>query len=118
VNGVVERLRFIAQAGTTPVSQWDARYVVGLVADVLARAEDDARALWAMRVLDAYDLRVTGKQSRWEPFSGGTKTRGECCPNNGIRYPGNTREEARLAAARAVYLDLPGDVRAELGECP
>ncbi len=73
---------------------------------------------WAVRVLDAYDLRVTGKVSRWEPFTGGTKIRGEYCPNNGIRYSGNTREEARLAAAQAVWPELSADVRAELGDCP
>lgn len=118
MSAVVERLQYIAQVGSAPGSQWDARYVVRLVADVLARAEADARALWAVRVLDAYDLRNTGKQSRWEPFSGGTKICGEYCPNNGVRYSGNTREEARLATARAVYFELPAEVRAELGECP
>src|SRR6478752_804428 len=48
-----------------------------------------ALSLWARNVLSLYD-KNTGKQTRWEPFSGSDEA-GEICPNNGIRYSGNTR---------------------------
>lgn len=76
----------------------------------------DARALWAIRALDAWaELRgcgvtviIDGKRYRCDVSVPG-ETR-DCY--------GKTRESARHAAALAVFPSLPADVRAELGECP
>jgi len=90
--------------------------IAAVALDKLEQAEAGARALWAVRVLDAHDD-LTGKQTRWEPFSRVVPITGEICPNNGIRYSG-TRDSARLAAAEAVFPELPDAARAKLGEKP
>jgi hypothetical protein len=75
----------------------------------------DARARWAVRVLDA-----------WAPE--GYAVERKLAANYGelFRVTGapdscgweRTRDAARLAAAEAIWGDLPADVRAQLGERP
>lgn len=87
--------------------------------------EADARALWAVRVLDAW-----AEQAPDYPFM---TTRGEpdeaerwCCWRESADCEGEvqcyfyapTPDAARIAAATALYPDLPESVRRELGECP
>lgn len=78
----------------------------------------DARALWAIRALDAW-AETAGDWARgwescrrpgafWVTLSDGGKQ----------SFHGPTPDAARHAAALAVYTSLPADVRAELGECP
>ena len=77
----------------------------------------NARALWAVRVLDAH-ARVDWVGSfRTEPES----VDGEpvwLCHNDDRGFRGHTPDTARIAAAAAVFPTRPADVRAELGECP
>lgn len=82
----------------------------------------DARALWAVRVLDAWAARHESEETRaWEcsdddcgvwycDLSGSAEIR------RILKAP--TPDAARHAAALAVFPSLPADVRAELGECP
>ena len=95
------------------------------------KVKSDARALWAVRVLDAW----TADRERDEgPESASHTTERPTNPNNGQwitvlfsgyegdedtrRFYGPAPDAARLAAARAVCHEIPADVRAELGECP
>lgn len=77
----------------------------------LDRLEADARALWAVRVLDAHgDYRVTTSEPVLvRVFRGGEKT---------LRFRGADEDAARLAAAHAVFPSLDETTRAKLGECP
>ena len=82
---------------------------------VCAKVEADARALWAVRVLDAWYWRVEG----WE----GPTPAPEHCASGWFVYLheshwGSDPDAARLAAAEAVFPELPADVRAKLGERP
>lgn len=83
--------------------------------------EADARALWSVRVLDAW--RKRGVMRRWR-MTEGISTSAPICrlssDNNphGSDYPGLDEDAARLAAALAVLPTLTDDVRADLGECP
>jgi hypothetical protein len=88
----------------------------------------DARALWSVRVLDKWALAglpIT-RQCCPLPYLDAGSARWRCAPiENGCYldtekhwHTADTPDAARLAAARAVWPDLPADVRAELGECP
>ena len=75
------------------------------------------RSDWAVRVLDAWA--ATGKAYTMTPPDArepwGVVTDGK--PRDGVHF-GKTPDDARHAAALAVFPTLPADVRAELGECP
>lgn len=81
----------------------------------------DARALWSVRVLDAWadakscdPFKTARLGGEWHCTSAyGPKTLGI-----GQRFIGSTPDAARLAAALAVYPTLPADVRAKLGVRP
>ncbi len=84
---------------------------------------NNARALWAVRVLDVWRAAAVAPRKRayefdehgdlyvceWEPFARMGQIRD--------RYQGKP-EAARHAAAQAVFPTLNADVRAKLGECP
>jgi hypothetical protein len=77
--------------------------------------ESDARALWAVRVLDAW--------SKWRGYQWTINTSRpttECqlhMPS--VRFfDGPSPDAAREAAALAVWPELPESVRAEIGERP
>jgi hypothetical protein len=85
----------------------------------------DARALWAVRVLDA-KLALMPAETAWETNRGGSGAH-YVDFTDGMRDTldgpwdgcmGATPDAARLAAAEAVFPTLPADVRAELGERP
>ncbi len=88
------------------------------------RALADARALWAVRVLDAWEERVrqvpfrTAPDTRVFPPSRGWECAAPCEAAYGKEGYGPTPDAARLAAALAVLPSLDADVRAKLGECP
>jgi len=83
-----------------------------------AKLEADARALWAVRVLDAWAQETHGVWRlvndtgpwgvQWVVSLTDAMTKG-CA---------ETPDAARLAAAEAVFPELPADVRAKLGERP
>lgn len=88
---------------------------------------NNARALWAVRVLDAW----ADANRNWpgpETVKCDYRRRGEWGCMVGFEdlsrstrrqaYYATTPEAARLAAAQAVFPSLPADVRAKLGECP
>lgn len=90
----------------------------------LQQIKADARALWAVRVLDAQalaqDLNAPPRPRRqcglWlvaAPF----RTPDDYLVEWRI-FNGATPEAARLAAAQAVFPSLPAHVREKLGECP
>jgi hypothetical protein len=81
----------------------------------------DARALWAVRVLDAW-AKVHSRPAYWKTrvrFDG----ENECALfyTNGAKFVyrlGPTPDAAREAAALAVWPELPADARQALGEQP
>lgn len=89
--------------------------------DAPEQARADARALWAVRVLDAWadakscdPFKTARLGGEWHCTSAyGPKTLGI-----GQRFIGSTPDAARLAAADAVYPALPTDVQATLGVRP
>ncbi len=87
-----------------------------LSTDELEQLRADARALWSVRVLDAW-AREQHTHHAIEPDEGGWRVfslaGGHRCFGSGP-----TPDAARLAAALAVAPTLPADVRAKLGECP
>jgi hypothetical protein len=83
------------------------------------KIEADARALWAVRVLDAWQ--------EANPCKLPPTTTPVAKPHNplgwttfvlGVEYDGSDSDAARLAAAQAVAPTLSANVRATLGECP
>lgn len=86
------------------------------------RLRADARALWAVRVLDAWRMANTRRQhvERSKDEAGRTwevELYFERLNSKEFHY-GLTPDAARHAAALAVLPTLPADVRAKLGECP
>ena len=97
--------------------------------DTLLMRPSDARALWAVRVLDAWAERKPALAFTTEFFgcaATGVPSEDDhsedwaCVARNSsaLRYLGSTPDAARLAAADAVFPELPSDVRAKLGERP
>jgi hypothetical protein len=89
--------------------------------DAIAELRADARALWSVRVLDAWtdanscDPFKTQKLGGREWFCTSNYPRGA----HGLgRFVGSSADAARHAAAQAVYTTLPADARADLGERP
>jgi hypothetical protein len=85
------------------------------VSEAFALLEADARALWAVRVLDA--------QGDWEMHPGPRVHSELSCVFTGMGTPGachygKDAQAARDAAAQAVFPTLHADVRAKLGERP
>lgn len=84
----------------------------------LKAARADARALWAVRVLDAWAGEHGEYARSWE----NCRKRGSdwVLLTDGGPYmiPGTTPDAARLAAAEAVLPILPAEKRACLGEKP
>lgn len=95
----------------------------------LFASKDDARALWSMRVLDAYDDAAKGNHHEvvlWPDgtyylclyglttYDGGTSYQ----DNEQGNHAGATRDAARLAAALHVLPELSDGARAKLGERP
>lgn len=96
------------------------------VQGALEKSKADARALWAVRVLDAWAANksraeIDGDEVRY--WSNSQSEELAYCSTEGgmvtrlIRSQ-ETPDAARLAAATALYPDLPESVRRELGECP
>jgi hypothetical protein len=89
--------------------------------EAVAKLEADARAIWAVRVLDAWKRasRVTNVVKEFEASNGTVY-----CVVYGLAETARCFEglsdfdAARLAAAEAVFAGLPADVRAKLGERP
>lgn len=89
-------------------------------AEFVAGLLDDARALWAVRVLDAWawannerwDMRAYPDDDGEEPH---TATLGF---DEDDYHSATTPDAARLAAAEAVFPTLDAATRAKLGECP
>lgn len=78
---------------------------------------DDARALWAVRVLDAWAAQVNGRVWMVSQHEGPLPT--WCCKLGGLRwFNQDTADGARFAAAEFVLPELPEDARAKLGERP
>ncbi|HKY41345.1 MAG TPA: hypothetical protein VJN18_35675 [Polyangiaceae bacterium] len=86
-------------------------------AKLIAQVRDMARRDWAVRVLDAWarahfrsDWLTLDMAAHWT-----------CSLRTGQsakHFDGTTPDAARLAAAAAVFPELPESVRAELGERP
>lgn len=84
-------------------------------ADLLA----DARALWAVRVLDAWASTPNGLPLVTCPsVKGGWVASDPNWQDEMSEWRGETPDAARLAAAEAVYPELPESVRAGLGARP
>lgn len=92
------------------------------------RRKADARALWAVRVLDAWGL--LGRQTEETRtvkvrYSGTYKDTSVICARHAqpayncpaVKGDANP-DAARLAAAEAVWDSLPGDVRQQIGAKP
>ena len=88
------------------------------------KLEADARALWAVRVLDAWSQDAGPVDSRYWSSNAHPESDLHCyCDTEGTDWTrivrrGPTQDAARLAAARAVFPSLPESVRQELGEEP
>lgn len=88
--------------------------------DLIEGAPADARALWAVRVLDAW-RKQSNLHRTWKM---GCPFYGESCILLDTRgYPDRAcdaadEDTARLAASDAVWPELPADVRARIGERP
>jgi hypothetical protein len=82
----------------------------------------DARALWAVRVLDAWADAHEHWEWRTHRFETASPEGSWTCWlgtwTSEHDYWGNSADAARLAAALAVFPSLPTDVRAKLGERP
>jgi hypothetical protein len=90
--------------------------------ELLAKVKADARALWADAALDAWRTANTRRQhvERSKDEAGSVcevELYFERIDSKEYHY-GPTPRAARLAAARAVWPDLPEPVRRKLGECP
>jgi hypothetical protein len=101
------------------IGDYDVRKITRILAKQL---EADARALWAVRVLDAW--RRAKAERGWSmpgtQFFAQEAVRlfdSEEGPGRQV-FRGRTEDAARLAAADAVFDTLPADVRATLGERP
>jgi hypothetical protein len=85
----------------------------------LAQLRADARALWAVRVLDAWAARNPSKLApATAPIAKRENVLGWTTFVLGIEYDGASPDAARLAAAEAVFPELPESVRADLGAKP
>lgn len=81
------------------------------------KALADARALWSVRVLDAW---AASKGRYWSTHARNGSVRG-CtltAPLVCVDWERATDDAARLAAATAILHELPEDVRREIGERP
>lgn len=86
------------------------------------RISADARALWSVRVLDAWAMH-SGRHwsvSRWRYAADNSEIWLVFSMGGGYSALGRgpTPDAARHAAALAVFPSLPADVRSQLGECP
>ena len=81
------------------------------------KSKADARALWAVRVLDAWAAKQPGRPTSPSP---NRTEHGDwwVWVTAGGYHIGPDPDAARHAAATALYPDLPESVRRELGECP
>ncbi len=88
------------------------------------KAKADARALWAVRVLDAWSKDGGPADSRYWSSNAHPEGDDNCyCDTEGTDWTrmvkrGSGPDAARLSAATALYPDLPESVRRELGEMP
>jgi hypothetical protein len=118
VDEVVARLEGLGQHAAAKVLR-----------DTVLKQQADARALWAVRVLDAastdtraFRTRPTGATpgDQFEPFITAevlwSDVRGLWLSRGA--WEGQSADAARLAAAEAVFPTLDADVRATLGERP
>lgn len=92
------------------------------LSEAVARLEADARALWAVRVLDAWSEKnpddTLAPRYRGEPFTAPEIQWEAYIVTSGEWELFPSPDAARLAAAEAVFPELPADVRAKLGERP
>jgi hypothetical protein len=83
----------------------------------VAVSRADVRALWAVRVLDAWASYNSCDPFKTHPYQGGHEwhcvSAYEC-----RRFKATSPGAARFAAAQAVYPTLSAAARAKLGECP
>lgn len=97
-------------------------HIEGLINDeTLATLLVYARRDWAVRVLDAWALYTGRTAFRTFPTYDDAEREGwECFSHNCVhpRHFAPTPDAARLAAAEAVWPELPESVRTELGERP
>lgn len=77
----------------------------------------DARALWAVRVLDACGVAWKNSVPAPIPVYNEPSWVVVLPMHIGAKY-GPTPDAARLAAAQAVFESLPAEVKKGLGECP
>ncbi len=88
-------------------------------AEFVAGLLEDARALWAVRVLDAFcDAKPREVERRLIAVTTWGNNSWACQFGMVWVHYGPTPDAARLAAAEAVFPTLPADVREELGSCP
>jgi hypothetical protein len=87
--------------------------------------EADARALWAVRVLDAWADQPSARWQMKHYYDSRLRTgvfylchRSRAEDQFEAEHRGESADAARLAAAEAVFPELPADVRAKLGERP
>lgn len=95
---------------------------------VMARLQADARALWAVAVLDtvllqlgrvtSWDTTLMGTGYYWTTFRDGSGDTIDGPWDAGALVESTTPRDARLVAAQGAFPDLPEAVRRELGECP
>jgi hypothetical protein len=82
----------------------------------------DARALWSVRVLDAWQWADYGREVWLDRYMGDPELEATVTLNDERggeeEFTGLTLPAARHAAALAVYASLPEETRKELGECP
>jgi hypothetical protein len=82
-----------------------------------AELRADARALWSVRVLDAWALANSCDSFKTHSYQDGTEW--HCVSAYKYqRFVSTSPDAARHAAALAVLPTLPADVRSQLGECP
>jgi hypothetical protein len=89
--------------------------------DLLGQLRSDARALWAVRVLDAWRKHSTlwwAVDNQGDEVSGSYWVVFTLAGSYRALAVGPSEDAARLAAAQTVFPTLPADVRAKLGECP
>ena len=92
------------------------------------KSKADARALWAVAVLDtvllqlgrvtSWDTTLMGTGYYWTTFRDGSGDTIDGPWDAGALVESTTPRDARLVAARGAFPDLPEAVRRELRECP
>lgn len=113
----LRKLFIRCNSGASTASAWAEIGVARtIVADALTKAAADARALWSVRVLDAW-ADVTETAYVCEVTDGACEVSSMAGKFSALGS-GPTPDVARLAAATAIWSELPEAVRREIGERP